>query len=112
MKILNINRRATNETNVALPFETDEQVEAAWAYMVEHGSFFSFDYRPDSEGEDGDRAYLHAYLKFLRSGEPLRAPNAAQIRRIIPKIWQAEMNYDIRELLDLTPALESAGEAS
>lgn len=102
MKILNINSRATNETNVALPFETDEQVEAAWAYLIEHRRFFDFSYRPASEGEDGDRAYLHAYLKFLRAGEPLPAPTAEQARRLIPKIWQAEMSYDIRELLDLS----------
>lgn len=102
MKILNINRRATNEIDVALPYETDAQVTAAWAYLVEHGTFFDFSYRPTSEGEDGDRAYIYAYLKFLRSGEPLPAPTAEQIRRLIPKIWQAEMSYDIRELIGVT----------
>lgn len=99
MKILNINSREVGQVAVALPFETDGQVEAAWAYLVEHRSFFDFSYRPMEEGEDGDRAYLHAWLKYLRKGEPLPAPNARQIRALIPKIWQAEMNYDIRELL-------------
>jgi hypothetical protein len=102
MKILNINRRATNEIDIALPFETDDQVVAAWGYIVANRRADSFDYRPMSEGEDGDRAYLYAYFKYLRAGEPLPAPTADQIRRFLPKIWQAEMNYDLRELLDLT----------
>lgn len=102
MKILNINQRATNEIDVALPFETDEQVVTAWDYIVANRRADSFDYRPVSEGEDGDRAYLYAFFKFHRAGEPLPAPTADQIRRFVPKIWQAEMSYDIRELLDVS----------
>lgn len=102
MKILSINRRGRGDVEVALAFDTDEQVEAAWAYLVERKSFFDFSYRPVEEGEDGDRAFLHAWLKYFRKGQPLPAPTAEQVRHLIPKIWQAEMSYDIRELLDLT----------
>ncbi|MBT2549742.1 hypothetical protein [Arthrobacter sp. ISL-65] len=102
VKILNINRREVGQEEIALPFETDEQVSAAWDYLVENRSFFDFSYRPECDGEDGDRAYLYAYLKYLRAGEPLPTPTADQIRRLIPKIWQSEMSYDFRELAALT----------
>lgn len=99
MKILNINRRERGQVEVALPFETDEQVEAAWGYLVANRLFFDFSYRPRSEGEDADRSYIDAYLQRLRTGDPLPEPDAEQIRRIVPKICGAEMNFDIRELL-------------
>lgn len=99
MKIININRRQVNQVEVALPFETDEQVIAAWSYLVKNRSFFDFDYRPDSEGEDDDRAFIDVYLECLHNGYPITEPGAALIRRLIPKIWQAEMSYDIRELI-------------
>lgn len=98
MKIININRRATNEIDVALPFETDAHVLAAWDYIIANRRVEDFSYRPDSEGEDQDRAYIDQYLQRHRSGTPQARPDADHIRRLIPKIWQAEMNFDIRQL--------------
>ena len=114
MKILNINSRATNEIDVALPFETDPQVVAAWDYIIANRRADSFDYRPASEGEDPDRAYMDQYQRSHRSSNPQPAPSPDQVRRIIPKIWQSEMNHDIRELVcqrDTTTFPSAAPEA-
>jgi hypothetical protein len=99
MKILNINRRATNEIDVALPFEGDAHVLAAWEYIMDNRRADDFSYRPSSEGEDPDRAWMDQYLSNRRAGTPQPFPNADQVRRIVPKIWQAEMNHDIRDLV-------------
>lgn len=99
MKILNINRRATNEIDVALPFETDAHVTAAWEYLAANRHRWDFSFRPESEGEDEDRAFIESYLRRRHEGECMESPEADQIRRIIPKIWQAELSYDIRELV-------------
>lgn len=104
MKILNINRRATNEINVALPFETDAHVLAAWDHIITNRRADSFSYRPHSEGEDPDRAFMDEYLRNHRSGTPQPAPSPSQVRRTVPKIWQEEMNYDIRSLVSPGPA--------
>lgn len=99
VKILNINRRATNEIDVALPFETDAHVQAACDHMITNRRADSFSYRLNSEGEDPDRAFMDEYLRNHRSGTPKPAPSPDQVRRAIPKIWQDKMNYDIRELI-------------
>lgn len=101
MKILNINRRSVGQAEVALPFETDEQVSRAWEYLVARGHLGDFSYRPDSEGYDGDRAFIADYLRARHGGECVEPPEPDQIRRAIPKIWQAEMDHDIRELLGI-----------
>ncbi|QOD05944.1 hypothetical protein [Pseudarthrobacter sp. BIM B-2242] len=101
MKILNINRRATNEIDVALPFDSDAQVLAAWDYLMANRRADSFRYDPEVEGEDPDRAWMGQYLQNHRSGIPQPVPDADQVRRAIPKIWGAEMNYDVRELLGI-----------
>lgn len=99
MKIININRRSAGQTEVALPFETDQQVLAAWEYLVAGRHLADFSYRPSSEGEDKDRAYIESYLLARRRGECVESPDADQLRQMIPKIWGAELNFDIRELL-------------
>lgn len=100
MKILNINARQTNQTDIALPFETDEQVIAAWNHIfVENRRMLDFSYRPGAEGEDVDRAFIEAFLNSQHSGTPMSTPEAATIRRLIPKLWGADLSYDIRELL-------------
>lgn len=99
VKILNINCRYTTDVNVALPFETDAQVLAAWDYIMANGRADSFRYDPEVEGEDPDRAWMDQYMDSYRSGAVKHAFDADQVRRAIRKIWGAEMNYDIRELL-------------
>lgn len=100
MKILNINRRSVGQVEIALPFETDVQVGRAWEYLVSKGHLGDFTYRPETEGEDKDRALIADYLRRRRNGECMDGgPEADEIRRAIPKIWGAELNYDIRELL-------------
>ncbi|QOT19716.1 hypothetical protein [Paenarthrobacter sp. YJN-5] len=99
VKILNINCRYTTDTNVALPFDTDAQVLAAWDYIMANGRADSFRYDPEVEGEDPDRAWMDQFLTNRWAGNPQPAFDADQVRRTIPKIWGAEMNYDIRELL-------------
>lgn len=99
VKILNINRRYTTDINVALPFETDAQVLAAWDYIMANGRADSFRYDPEVEGEDPDRAWMDQYMDSYRANPTLRTLDANQVRRAIRKIWGAEMNYDIRELL-------------
>lgn len=99
MKILNINRRYTTDIDVALPFETDTQVVATWLYLVDHGRSDSFRYDPEVDGEDADRAWMAQYLANHRAGTAQPAPAAEQVRRAIAKIWQAEMNFDVRELI-------------
>lgn len=101
MRILNVNRRATNEIDVALPFETDVQVLAAWYYIIGEDRAADFRYDPEVEGEDPARAWMGQYLRNHRAGTPQPVPDADQVRRAIPKIWGAEMNYDIRELVSL-----------
>jgi hypothetical protein len=99
MKILNINRRSVGQVEIALPFETDVQVRHAWEYLVAGRHIGDFSYRPESEGEDEDRSFIASYLRRRQEGECMEPPEADQIRRAIPKIWGAELNYDIRELL-------------
>lgn len=100
MKILNLNPRYINQGTIALPFETDADVSRAWEYIVLKGWLDSFDYRPNAEGEDEDRAAIAGYLSARRNGQCVEGPEPENIRRYIPKIWQAEMNFDLRELLD------------
>lgn len=101
MKILNINRRTVNQVEIALPFETDEQVSYAWTYLfVMHTNMLDFSYRPLSEGEDEDRAFIDAFLEGQRSGTLMPLPDAETIRRLLPKVFQAELAFDIRELID------------
>lgn len=100
MKILNLNPRYTNQVAVALPFETDVDVSRAWEYIVLKGWLESSDYRPTSEGEDGDRATIAGYLSARRQGGCVEPPEPESIRRYLSKIWQADINFDIRELLD------------
>jgi len=100
MKILNINRRSVGQVEVALPFETDVQVRRAWEYLVAGRHLGDFSYRPVSEGEDVDRAFIASYLRCRNAGECMEPPEADQIRQMIPKIWGAELNFDIRELID------------
>jgi hypothetical protein len=100
MKILNINRRATNEVDVALPFETDAQVYRAFEYLVSRRRLTEFRYDPEVDGEDADRALIADYLRRRNSGECMDGgPEADEIRRFIPKLWGAELDYDIRELI-------------
>ncbi|WP_230854494.1 hypothetical protein [Arthrobacter terrae] len=103
MKILNINHRAVGQVEIALPFETDEQVGRAWEYLVACRHLADFSYRPDSEGEDEDRAFIASYLRRRHGGECMEGPESDEIRRIIPKIWQAELSFDIRELIGVEP---------
>jgi hypothetical protein len=99
MRILNVNSRYTTDIDIALPFETDVQVVAAWYYIVENRRADSFRYDPEVDGEDADRAWMDQYLTNHRSGTEQPVPDPDQIRRSIDKIWGAEMNYDVRELL-------------
>ena len=101
MKILNINRRATNEIDVALPFETDAQVLNAWDYLIANRRADDFRYDPEVDEEDADRAWMGQYMANHRAGTVQPVPAADQVRRSIAKLWGAEMNYDIRELLDV-----------
>jgi hypothetical protein len=101
MKIININRRSVGQTEVALPFETDRQVRAAWEYLVAGLHLADFSYRPESEGEDQERANIASYLLSRHRGDCVESPEADQIRRMIPKIWGAELDFDVRELLNV-----------
>jgi hypothetical protein len=99
MRILNINSRYTTDIDIALPFETDAQVLAAWRYIAENRRADSFRYDPEVDGEDPDRAWMGQYLNNHRAGTEQPVPDAGQVRRAISKVWGAEMNFDIRELL-------------
>ncbi|WP_422759124.1 hypothetical protein [Paenarthrobacter sp. C1] len=100
MKILNVNRRSVGQVEIALPFDTDLQVLRAFEYLVSRGHLADFRYDPDVDGEDTDRALISDYLRRRNSGECMDGgPGAEDIRRFIPKLWGAELNYDIRELL-------------
>jgi hypothetical protein len=100
MKILNINRRSVGQVEIALAFETDRQVCRAFEYLASRGHLSEFRYDPDVDGEDADRALIADYLRRRRAGECMDGgPEADEIRRFIPKIWGAELDYDIRELI-------------
>lgn len=100
MRILNINSRSTTDTDIALPFDTDRQVYRAFEYMVSRGHLTEFRYDPEVDGEDADRALIADYLRRRNGGECMDGgPEADEIRRFIPKLWGAELNYDIRELI-------------
>jgi hypothetical protein len=81
MKIPNINRRATNEIDVAVPFESDAQVLAAWYYIMDNRRADDFRYDPDVEGQDPDRAWMDQYLHNHRAGTPHPVADADQVRR-------------------------------
>lgn len=100
MRILNINRRSVDQIDVALPFETDRDVLRAFEYLVSRRHLTEFRYDPEVDGEDADRALFADYLRRRRNGECMDdGPEADDIRRFIPKLWGAELNYDIRELI-------------
>lgn len=100
MRILNINSRSVGQVEIALPFETDRQVFRAFEYLVSRGHLTEFRYDPEVDGEDADRALIADYLRRRNSGECMDGgPEADEIRRFIPKLWGAELNYDIRELI-------------
>lgn len=98
MKILCINATEVGKTSFALPFDTDEQVVEAWGDVVSH-RLLSFSYRPDSEGRDATRSLIDQYLAvFARDGKVIE-PLPDTVRRFFTKIYQAELNHDIRELI-------------
>ncbi|WP_043795088.1 hypothetical protein [Pseudarthrobacter chlorophenolicus] len=100
MKILNINRRSVGQVEVALPFDTDRQVLRAFEYLVSRQHLSDFRYDPDVDGEDADRELIADYLRRRNSGECMDGgPEADDIRRFIPKLWGAELNCDVRELI-------------
>jgi hypothetical protein len=100
MKIININSRTVKQVDFALPFETDDQVTAAWEHIfVHHRGLLDFSYRPAADGEDPDRYYIESFLEGHCVGTVMPLPDAGTIRRLIPKLFQAELGYDIRELL-------------
>lgn len=100
MKILNINRRSVGQVEIALPFETDRQVCRAFEYLVSRRHLTDFRYDPEVDGEDADRALFADYLRRRSGGECMDGdPEADDIRRFIPKLWGAELSYDIRELI-------------
>lgn len=100
MKILNINCRSVGQVEIALPFETDRDVIRAFEYLASRGHLTEFRYDPEVDGEDADRALFADYLRRRNSGQCMDGgPEADDIRRFIPKLWGAELNYDIRELI-------------
>ena len=105
MKILNINRRSVGQVEIALPFETDEQVIAAWNYIfVDNHRMLDFSYRPDSEGINEDRAFIEGFLEGQRGGNAMPVPAADKVRSLISKLWGADLSCDIRELVN-TPGI-------
>ena len=101
VKILNINRRATNEIDVALPFDSDAQVLAVWDYIMANRRADSFRCDPEVEGEDPDRAWMGQYLANYRAG----TPQSVRWRRSGPPCHPENLGcrdeYDIRELLGI-----------
>lgn len=68
MKIVNINPRYVGQVEIALLFETDRRMYRAFEYLVSRGHLDDFSYRPETEGEDEDRALIAVYLHRRNSG--------------------------------------------
>lgn len=99
MKILTIDATETGRKGVALPYETEEQVQSAWSYMFHHEYV---NIRPGPRVDNQDRAMLELCANGFQKGEKLHIPAADQIRGLVSKIRQDEMSHDIRELVDAT----------
>lgn len=99
MKILNINAASTGQTGIALPYETDEQVESAWEYIFRRNCV---NVRPEPDVNNQDRAMLEYCANAFREGKELHLPPADQTRGLISQIRQSEMSHDIRELFEPT----------
>lgn len=98
MKILCINATEVGKTDFALPFETDEQVLAAWNDVVSH-RLLNLSYRHETEGTDATRSLIEQYLKVFAADGTVVEPFPDTVRRFFTKIYQAELNHDIRELI-------------
>lgn len=97
MKILNIEATSPGRKDLALPYETDEQVQSAWRYIFDQDCV---EVRPEPDVDNQDRAMLEYCAEAFRKGEELHMPSADQARRLISSIRQSEMSHDIRELFD------------
>lgn len=97
MKILNINAISTGQSDIALPYETDEHVQSAWEYIFRRNCI-NVSAEPDVNTQD--RAMLEYCAEAFRKGEQLHKPSADQARRLISSIRQSEMSHDIRELFE------------
>lgn len=97
MKILNINAISTGQSDIALPYETDEHVQSAWEYIFRRNCI-NVSAEPDVNTQD--RAMLEHCAEAFRKGEQLHVPGADQARRLIASVRQSEMSHDIRELFD------------
>lgn len=97
MKILNINAASTHQADIALPYETDEQVQSAWEYIFRRNCV---KVRPEPYVDNQDRAMLEYCAEAFRKDEELHIPGADQTRRLISTIRQNEMSHDVRELFD------------
>lgn len=97
MKILNINAISTLQSDIALPYETDEHVQSAWEYIFRQNWV---NVSAELDVNTQDRAMLEYCAEAFRKGEELHMPSADQARRLISSIRQSEMRHDIRELFD------------
>ncbi|WP_155853030.1 hypothetical protein [Arthrobacter sp. H14] len=102
MKILTVDARSTNQTDIALPFETDEEVVAAWGWLLSNKYLDNFSYRPRAEGVDLGRAFTEAQLVSHQNsnGSPLPPVDARHVRAIIGHLYQDDLHHSVREVIN------------
>lgn len=97
-RVLTIDAKLNNETNVALPFTTEAEIVAAWNWLLASDRLSGFSYRPDSEGVDTARMVVKLYL--TRPALELPPLDAAHIETLLGSLYGADLNFRIRPVVN------------
>lgn len=97
-KVLTLDPKSRRETCVALPFTTDDEIVAAWKWLVGDGRLMDFSYRPASEGEDPWRSRVESYLA-APAGQR-HGLDAATVKAMLGSLFGADLYFNIRDVID------------
>ena len=98
-QILAITRRGSNETDVALPYTSDEDALAAWNWLKDSGRLRDVH---DRQGEkvSACRKLMFRYLKDTATEPPLPDLDGPMARLFIDSVYGAELNSRIHTLIE------------
>lgn len=99
-RVLTIDAKLNNETNVALPFTTEAEIVAAWNWLLASDRLSGFSYRPGSEGVNPARMVINLYL--TRQALELPPLDAAHIETLLGSLYGADLNFRIRPVINPT----------
>ena len=98
-QILAITRRGTNETDVALPYTSDDDALAAWNWLKDNGRLLDVHDRP-GEKVSAVRKLMFRYLKDTATVPPLPDLDGQMARLFIDSLYGAELNSRIHTLVE------------